>query len=242
MPTMDQPHRQPSDTGEGVTTGDSSPAHDGESSSRWPGYSGAWPIERRGVVIVGENPMIVLYQPGSDDPVAIASVWTCAYSPAGTGHVLVIWTDVDATGLGNLAPVGILADNPDLARFVWDNFYNDYDVIHNKGVEDAPLRAAVFQAENEGQQGQRIRCSDGDTTIELDWRDPLDVFHVVTYPTGYEASVVAVPCSRGTITVNGQRARGDVRHPEGWFGSSAFLAFAETWIALEEPAGEAQPT
>jgi hypothetical protein len=29
--------------------------------------------------------------------------------------------------------------------------------------------------------------------------------------------------------VNGVAARGEIHQPEGWFGSSAALAFAETW-------------
>ena len=196
-----------------------------------------WPIETRGVMITGENPMIVLYRPGSDDYVAIASMWTCTYSEAGEGRVLVIWVDPEATGLGELAPVGIYTDNPELARFVWANFYNDYAPIHGRGIEEAPLRAARFTEQSDGRRLHRIACTSGTSTIELEWRDVVEVFHALTYPTGYEVSVVAAPCAVGTITVNGTPAIGEIHRPEGWFKSSACLAFAETWIALEEEPG-----
>jgi hypothetical protein len=202
--------------------------------SRGAGAEQDWPIEKHGVMITGENPMIVLYRPGSDDMVAIASIWTCTYSEAGTGRALVIWVDPEATGLGNLAPVGIFTDNPELARFIWANFYNDYAPIQGRGIEDTPLRTASFTEQSDGPRLHRVTCTSGTTTIELEWRDVLEVFHIVTFPTGYEVSVVAAPCADGTITVNGNRASGEIHRPEGWFKSSAALAFAETWIALEE--------
>ena len=181
--------------------------------------------------------MIVLYQPGSDEMVAIASVWTCTYSEAGQGRALVIWADPEATGLGTLAPIGIFTDNPELARFIWANFYNDYAPIHGRGVEEAPLRTARFAEHSDGPRLHRISCTSGNTTIELEWRDVVEVIHAVTYPTGFEVSVVAAPCAHGIITVNGQRAVGEIHRPEGWFKSSAFLAFAETWVAREEGSG-----
>lgn len=193
-----------------------------------------WPIETRGVMIAGENPMIVLYRPGSDDCVAIASLWTCSYSPAGEGRALVIWVDPEETGLGTLAPVGIFTDNSELAKYIWSNFYNDYAPIHGRGIEDAPLFTARFTEHADGQRLHRISCTSGPTTIELEWRDVVEVFHAVTYPTGYEVSVVAAPCAGGAITVNGIRAIGEIHRPEGWFKSSACLAFAETWIAVAE--------
>jgi hypothetical protein len=145
----------------------------------------------------------------------------------------VIWADAEATGLGVLAPVGIFTDNPEMAAFIWDTFYNDYDPIHGRGIEEAPIRAARFTEQAGGRRLHRISCTAGPTTIELEWRDVVEVFHAVTYPTGYEVSVVAAPCADASIAVDGQRAMGEIHRPEGWFKSSAVLAFSETWIALE---------
>ena len=57
----------------------------------------------------------------------------------------------------------------------------------------------------------------------------LDCFQVTTHLTGFETSVVACPCAAADVRVNGVAARGEIHQPEGWFGSSAALAFAETW-------------
>jgi len=221
-----------------VSTHETSPSlqsdPDAANQSRRTGPDSDWPIEQRGVMIAGENPMLVLYRPGSDEIVAIASVWTSAWSPAGEGRALIIWLDPDATGLGDTAPVGIFTDNPDLARYVWANFYKDYGPIHGRGVEEAAIRTARFTEQADGHRLHRIACTSSATTIELEWRDVIEVFHVLTYPTGFEVSVIAAPCRVGTITVDGKHASGEVHHPEGWFGSSALLAFAETWIALPD--------
>lgn len=191
-----------------------------------------WPIEKRGVMIAGENPMIVLYRPDSDEMVAIASMWTTSWSPVGAGRALVIWADPEATGLGDAAPVGIFTDNPALAEFVWANFYTDYGPIHGRGIEEAPPRAARFTEQSDGHRLHRISCTSGPLNIELEWRDVVEVFQAITYPTGYEVSVIAAPCARASITVNGVQAAGEIHIPEGWFKSSAMLAFAETWLAL----------
>jgi hypothetical protein len=169
------------------------------------------PVEKSGVVFAGANPMIVLYRPGGDECVALASLWHCAYSAQGAGHALVIWVDPVASGLGDRAPIGIYTDNPELARMVWANFYRDYDLIHNRGIEDAPPRTARFVEQADGDRLHRFACAAGPTTIELEWRDVQEVFHSISYPTGYEVSVVACPCARATITADGLAIPREVR-------------------------------
>ena len=96
------------------------------------------PIAQHGIKIAGENPMIVLYRPGSDDIFVLASMWTARYSPVGSGHALLIWADPGESGLGAGAPIGIYTDNPALAEYVWEHFYRDYDTIRGRGIETGP--------------------------------------------------------------------------------------------------------
>ncbi|HEY8457434.1 MAG TPA: hypothetical protein VIL34_17710 [Actinopolymorphaceae bacterium] len=187
------------------------------------------PIVQRGIKIAGENPMIILYRPNSDDIVVLVSMWTARWSPVGPGHALLIWADREGSGLGSDAPVGIYTDNPELATYVWDHFYRDYDTIRGRGIEDGPPIPAQFVEAPGGDRFHRISCITSTTTIELEWRDVLDCFQVMTHLTGFETSVVACPCAAAEVRVNGVAARGEIHQPEGWFGSSAALAFAETW-------------
>lgn len=191
------------------------------------------PIVKRGIQIAGENPLIVLYREGTeDDVVALVSMWTATYSPVGAGRALLIWVDPEYSGLGMDAPVGIYTDNAELAGYVWDNFYRDYDRIQGRGIETDPPIPARFTETSGGEQFHRISCIAGRTTIELEWREVLDCKQVYTYPAGFECSVVVCPCAEADIRVNGVAARGEVHHPEPWAGSSAALAFAETWRSI----------
>ena len=74
------------------------------------------PIAQHGIKIAGENPMIILYRPDSDDIVVLASMWTARYSPVGSGRALLIWADPGESGLGSDAPIGIYTDNPGAGR------------------------------------------------------------------------------------------------------------------------------
>ncbi|TDD12694.1 hypothetical protein E1218_35255 [Kribbella turkmenica] len=187
------------------------------------------PVIQRGIAIAGENPMIILYRPGSDDIVVLVSMWTARYSPVGAGRALLVWADRTASGLGSEAPAGMYADNPELARYVWENFYRDYDTIRGRGIETGPVVPARFTEVSGGDRFHRITCVSATTTIELEWRDVLDTFQVMTRLTGFETSAIGRPCAGAEVRVNGVAARGEVHQPEGWFGSSAALAFAETW-------------
>ncbi len=91
-------------------------------------------ILKRDVVFAGENSLVMLYAPGTDDVVAVASYWRCSYSAAGEGQALVMWSDPDGTGLGDLAPTGIFTDNPAMAKLVWDHFNSHFDRLQGRGI------------------------------------------------------------------------------------------------------------
>lgn len=193
-------------------------------------------ILKREVVFAGENPLLMLYAPGTDDPVAVASYWRCSYSAQGEGQALVIWVDPERSRLGGLAPVGIFTDNPAMARLVWEEFNRHFDPLQGRGIEEREIEAARFVQQADGLRLHRVSCSVGSTTIELEWRDGLDVVHTVTTPTvgdsQWEVSNVICPCADAGVRVNGVDVVGEVRQPEGMLGGSAFLAFAESWVRV----------
>jgi hypothetical protein len=182
------------------------------------------------VIFAGENPLIILYRPGSDELVGVASLWHATYTAAGAGNSLVIWLDPDASGLGETAPTGIYTDNADMARLVWQTLNRRWDPLLGRGLEEASPQPARFTHQSAGQRLHRITCGAGTTTIELLWHDGEEPFYTVTYPYEYEVSAVIMPCPRATISVNGEVARGEIRPHADVFRSSAVVAFCETWI------------
>ena len=183
------------------------------------------------VVFAGENPLIMLYRPGSNELVAVASLWHATWTEQGAGYSLVTWVDPEASGLGDLAPSGIYTDNAALARMLWTTLNQRWDPLLNHGLEQVEPQPARFVQQADGRRFHRISCSAGTTTIELLWQDAQDVFHTVTHPYEYEVSAVIMPCARASITVNGQQALGEVRSHADVFQSSAIVAFCETWVA-----------
>ena len=189
------------------------------------------PQVKRPVVFAGENPLIMLYRPGDDELVAVASLWHCAYSEQGPGHSLVLWVDPAAAEPTGLQPTGIYTDNAALARWVWTTFNRRWEPLQRDELAGAEPQPARFTHQADGRRLHRITCATGTTMIELVWQDAQDVFYTVTYPYEYEVSAVIAPCAQASITVNGRPVTGEVRPHADVFQSSAILAFCETWVA-----------
>src|SRR3712207_4979259 len=100
--------------------------------------------ETRPVIFAGENPLLMLHDPETDEPVAVASLWRCTYSEAGVGYALVIWADPEASGLGSLAPTGIYADNAEMAKLVRENFNQHFGPFQNRGIGESAVQPAHF--------------------------------------------------------------------------------------------------
>jgi hypothetical protein len=193
------------------------------------------PEPKRPVVFAGENSMIRLFRSGGDEIVAAASYWRCTYSEAGEGNALVIWADPIASGLGDLAPHAVYADNLAMGRMVTVEFNQYLRGYQNRGFgEMAPQPARFFQ-QGDGRRQHRVTCLTGQNTIELLWQDVLDAalcfFDNTSGNRKFEVSSVICPCSRASISVNGTSATAEVKHQEGTIDSSAFLALSETWVA-----------
>ena len=188
------------------------------------------PQVKRPVLFAGENPLIMLYRPGADDLVAVASLWHATFSEQGAGHSLLLWAEPGNPELASIDPTGIYTDNAALGRWVWTTFNRRWDPLLHHGLEQAEPQPARFIHQASGRRLHRISCVTGLTTVELVWEDAQDVFYTVTYPYEYEVSAVIAPCARASITVNGLRVPGEVRPHDDVFQSSAIMAFCETWI------------
>lgn len=192
------------------------------------------------VVFAGENPLIMLYRPGGDDLVAVASLWRARYTAYGSGMSLIIWSDGGPDTPASPTVAAICTDNPPLARWLWTTFNRRWEPLLGRGLEQAPLRPAEF-TETSSVVEHRLLCRADGLTVGLTWRQLQPCVWTDTRPYEYRTTAAIVPCLDATIEVDGRRAAGEVRPHDDAFVSSAVLAFSETWLSHPEdddpPAG-----
>jgi hypothetical protein len=193
---------------------------------------------KRPVFFSGENPAMTLYIPGTEEVSAVASYWYCTDSPHGLGHALILWLADETTGIGH---GGVFTDNLELAKVLVSKLARHFPEFENIPVDTLPYIDARCEHTYNGTSYQAI-CRSVDTQVELDWVDVLDRKQVnwPGFPTGetaYDLTTVICPCREGHIQVNGKAVDGEVqtlKADDGFFRSTAFLAFAETWIGPVE--------
>ena len=191
----------------------------------------------------GENPGILLTRPDGSFS-AMALFFRVAWSPAGSGQLLLLYGtphNVEATpGAPNL----LLGDNADLADYLMENFIGKLAAFR----EAAPFHAVTYQP------ATAIRTS-GDpmshrytetvaspeTCVELVWEDlePPRALELTPDQTGTKEHVMftlLVPAKSAQIIVDGHALPGEVgtRVQAGMETTTAFLYFAETWVIPEK--------
>jgi hypothetical protein len=198
---------------------------------------------KRPVIFAGENPGLSLFRPGSGELVAAASYWRCTYSAHGEGNALVLWLDRAAAGVGEDTLTAIYADNAPMARFVTDTLNQHFGDFQDKGFPSVAPEPARFFQESDSRTYHRVAVQAEAHRIELLWRDVRDYQQVIATEMSlggrsFELATVICPCAEATITCDGASVRGEVRLGErdGRPQSSAFLAFAESWVE-NRPAG-----
>jgi hypothetical protein len=190
----------------------------------------------RPVIFTGENPGLSLFRSGSGELVAAASYWRATYTAHGEGNALIIWLDLAACG-GSGTRAAIYADNAAMARFVTDTLNQYFGDFQDKGFPAVTPEPARFFQESDSRSYHRVVAHAEAHRVELVWRDVRDYQQVIGSDTqlggrSFELATVICPCAEATITVDDVPVQGDVRLTErdGRPQSSAFLAFAESWV------------
>lgn len=186
------------------------------------------------VIFTGENPGLTLHDPGSDRVVAAASYWRCTYSAVGEGNALII----RYAGADGQPTRAIYADNAALGRFVTDTLTQHFGDFKDQGFADiAPTPARFFQ-ESDSRRYHRVVCHSDERVSELVWRNVLDRqqligSRMILGGRGFELATVICPCDTASITIDDRLLPGEARvrrDGDGRVSSSAFLAFAESWV------------
>jgi hypothetical protein len=191
----------------------------------------------RPVLFSGENPGMTLYLPGTEQVVAVASYWHCTDSPWGVGHALVLWLDTGTTPATDVSHGCIFTDNLDLAQVLIKNLTQHFPEFRDVPVETLAYTNAHCEHTYDGMLYQVI-CLTPEIRVEIKWSEVLDRKQVVwpQFPAGqaaYDLTTVICSCRVGDIQINGKLTGGEVeiaQTADGRFSSSAFLAFAETWV------------
>lgn len=200
---------------------------------------------KRPVFFSGENPGMTLYLPGTEQAIAVVSYWYCTDSPFGVGHVLVLWLNPATTPVAEIGHGGIFTDNRNLAQVLVNNLTQ-----HFPEFQDVPINTlSTIEAQCDhtfDSHRYQVKCQTPQIPIEIEWHKLLERKQVIwpRFPAGeaaYDLTTVICPCQMGQIQLNGKRIAGEARvtqAADGQFSSTAFLAFAETWIGPLEALGE----
>jgi hypothetical protein len=190
---------------------------------------------KRPVFFSGENPGMTLYVPGTEQITAVASYWICTDSPWGVGHALVLW--LDTTPATDMGQGGIFTDNLDLAQVLVKELTQHFPEFQGVPVDALAYADAHCNHTYDG-AGYRVVCQTAKTKVDIEWAEILDRKQVIwpQFPAGkvaYDLTTVICPCRVGRIQINDKLMVGEVktaRTAGGALSSTAFLAFAETWI------------
>lgn len=188
------------------------------------------------VAVIGENPGIRLVAKEGAPPSTSASFWRVFQSPAGAGHVCFVTSDITANGPSPDDVRVAFTDNEKLADYVASQLMTAFDKAY--GEKPFPVRTARFERSGDTITAWKETLKADGYAIDLVWREFYEPF-VIESKAGvphnpYTILSTFVPAKTAEVVINGVRAAGAatprMRGPRQ--SSSAFLAFAESWLKL----------
>ena len=199
----------------------------------------------------GENPGILLKEREEGPFTAMALFFRIAWSPAGQGHILLLYEHPDRPESLPRSCNVIISDNEPLARFLKDSF-----IAKLAAFRDAPAFAALKHVpargiRTSGDPMSHRYCesvSADSIAVELVWEDlesplALELCPEMTGTREHTMFTVLVPARRANIMLNGRPLPGKParRVQAGIETTTAFLYFSETWVLPpNEGSGDAQ--
>jgi len=194
------------------------------------------PINNPGrVLIAGENHTVRLQSEADGSDAALVNHFRLRLSPHGPGHAVFVLADPNAPDPRNAC----YTDNPALANWLLDWYLRGSPLYRNlRGLVDLPIVTAggfTFVDELPRRWTETVRT--GEVTVRAVWNDLATPFHVerLAQPDEQDAMdvfSVLMSASEGSLSIDGQRIPGVVfpRQVGSQPITSAFLAFAESWV------------
>ncbi len=196
------------------------------------------PINNPGrVLIAGENHVLRLRSDPRGPDAALVNHFRLRLSPHGPGHAVFVLADSNAADPRNAC----YTDNPALATWLLDWYLRGSPLYRElKGLIDLPIiTAGGFTCIDELPSCWTETFKAGDVTVRAVWKDLATPFHVERLAQGGEPDAmdvfsVLMSASDASLSINGQQIPGVVfsRQVGSQPITSAFLAFAESWIEV----------
>ena len=187
------------------------------------------PIVPGKLILNGENPFIRLSHSPGEPFTTDASLWTITYSPKGAGHALFIKSELTDSQWR------IYSDNPKMVGWLQATVQGmlNPETASNR----IPVIEAVFSQQGDLQGSWIQKVHSGDDEIALAWSNligPLLMAHEQPSQLPerkYGVSLVMIPALEAEVTLNAQKASGQVWpcKYDGQPFSTASLAFSESW-------------
>ncbi|HEY3380588.1 MAG TPA: hypothetical protein VGK32_02410 [Vicinamibacterales bacterium] len=186
------------------------------------------------VAVIGENPGIRLVVKDGAPPSTSVSFWRVFQSPAGPGHVCFVTSDISGDGPTPDDVRLAFSDNEKLAEYVATQLMTAFDKTYSD--KPFPVRIARFERSGDTITAWKETIRADGFVIDLVWRDfhqPFAIESRAGIPHNpYTILSTFVPARTAEVVINGKRAAGAAtpRMRGARQSSSAFLAFAETWL------------
>ncbi len=188
----------------------------------------------------GENPGMYLRESPDGPSSALVSFFRVVVSPFGPGHAAFVLLDPNGPGTASL-PNACFTDNEPLAHYLLSDFVSFFGAFKgNPCLKTLAFRSANrFTHEGSHTSSWTETVSGPGVHLEMTWADLYDTFQLdvpveKSATGGHRMFSLFVSARQGICTFNGTRAPGAaVPHDaHGRVGSSAFLAFSETWMKI----------
>jgi hypothetical protein len=188
----------------------------------------------------GENPGMYLKEAAEGPFVTLVSFFRVVVSPYGRGHALVL---LEAPLLDTSLPEALnvcVTDNDPLARWLVAEFVSAFEAFRHAtalgSMRYVPLVGAQASGDQRHSYMEWVRGEGVEVTLSWEELGPpvLVSLEPGQSPTGrHRVLSLLVPAGRITARVNDRELRGQAvpRDIAGRRGSSAFLAFSETWVS-----------
>ena len=187
------------------------------------------------VLIAGENHIVRLQAEANSADAALFNHFRLRLSPHGPGHAVFVLADPNAADPRNAC----YTDNPALANWLLDWYLRGSPLYRDlEGLSNLPIVTAVgFTSVDELPRRWSETVRAGDVTVRAVWDDLATPFHVERLAQPGEQNAmdvfsVLMSASDASLDINGRRIPGAVfpRQVDTQPISSAFLAFAESWV------------